>query len=39
MNYSESKKALERLSKTSLWISKDILSQAKKALETMFRES
>jgi len=39
MNYSESKKALERLSKASLWISKDILLQAKKALETMFRES
>jgi len=38
LNYSESKEALERLSQTSLWISKDIMSQAKKALKTMFGE-
>jgi predicted nucleic acid-binding protein len=39
LSYSESKEALERLSKTSLWISKDILSEAQKALKTMFRKS
>lgn len=38
LNYSESKKALDRLSKTSLWISKNILSQAQKALKTMFEK-
>ena len=38
LNYSESKKALDRLSKTSLWISKDILSQARNALKTMFEK-
>ena len=38
LNYAESKEALDRLSKTSLWISKDILSQAQKAIEIMFRK-
>ncbi len=36
LSYAESKEALDMLSKTSLWISKDILSQAQKALKTMF---
>jgi len=36
LNYEESKDALDRLSKTSLWISKDILSQAQRALKTIF---
>ena len=36
LNYIESKNALDRLSKTSLWISKDVLSQAQKALKEMF---
>lgn len=39
LSYAKSKDGLDRLSKTSLWISKDIMSQAKKALKTMFRES
>lgn len=36
LSYEESTDALDRLSKTSLWISKNILSQAQKALKTMF---
>ncbi|MCL4456332.1 MAG: hypothetical protein M1147_03720 [Nitrospirae bacterium] len=36
MNYKESKDALERLSKTSLWISENILSEAERALKNMF---
>lgn len=36
LNHIKSKKALDRLSKTSLWISKDILSEAQKALKTIF---
>ncbi len=39
LSYAESKEALDRLSKTSLWISKDILLQAQKALEIMFGKS
>jgi len=39
LSYSESKEALDRLSKTSLWISKDILSEAQKALKTMFKKN
>lgn len=39
LNYSRSKKALERLSKTSLWISEDIMSQAKIALKTIFERT
>jgi len=39
LNYIESKDALDRLSKTSLWISKDILIEAKKALKKMFEKS
>ncbi len=35
-SYTESINALDSLSKTSLWISKDILSQAQKALKTIF---
>lgn len=38
LSYEESTDALDRLSKTSLWISKNILSQAQKALKTMFEE-
>ena len=38
LNYVESKKALDRLSKTSLWISKDILFQAQEALKLMFEK-
>lgn len=36
LNYMESKEALDKLSKTSLWISKSILMQAQAALKTMF---
>lgn len=36
LSYEEAKDALDRLSKTSLWISINILSQAQKALKTMF---
>ena len=36
LSYEESTDALDRLSKTSLWISKNILSQAQKALITIF---
>jgi len=39
INYIESKEALDRLSKTSLWISRDILSEALKALKTIFEKS
>lgn len=39
LSYSESKEALDRLSRTSLWISKDILSQAQKALKTIFEKN
>lgn len=38
LNYRESKNALDKLSKTSLWISKDILLQAQEALKTMFEK-
>ena len=38
LNYLESKKSLDRLSKTSLWISKDILLQAREALKLMFEK-
>lgn len=38
LSYVESKKALDRLSKTSLWISKDILLQAQEALKLMFEK-
>lgn len=38
LNYNESKKALDSLSKTSLWISKEIMAQAQKALKTMFEK-
>ncbi|KAF0144370.1 MAG: hypothetical protein FD156_1921 [Nitrospirae bacterium] len=38
LSYAESKKALDRLSKTSLWISKDILLQAEEALKAMFEK-
>ena len=38
LSYNESNDALDRLSKTSLWISKDILSQAHMALKTMFQK-
>jgi predicted nucleic acid-binding protein len=37
LNYIESKNALDRLSKTSLWISEDILLQAHKALKVIFQ--
>ena len=37
LDYDEAKSALDKLSKTSLWISKAILSQAYKALDTMFK--
>mgnify|MGYP001571998436 FL=1 len=36
LNYAESKEALNRLSKTSLWLSKNIIEQAQKALKIMF---
>jgi len=36
LSYDEAKSALDKLSKTSLWISKAILSQAYKALDTIF---
>jgi predicted nucleic acid-binding protein len=36
LNYDESKKSLNKLSKTSLWISKEIMVQAQEALTTMF---
>lgn len=36
LTYTESQKALDRLSKTSLWISKNILIEAEHALKTMF---
>ncbi len=36
LDYIESKKALNSLSKTSLWISRDILLEAQKTLEKMF---
>lgn len=36
LNYDESRSAINRLSKTSLWISKTILSQAYKALSTIY---
>ena len=38
INYIESKEALDSLSKTSLWISRDILSEALKALKTIFEK-
>ena len=39
LDYDEAKSALDKLSKTSLWISKAILSQAYTALDTMFNNS
>jgi predicted nucleic acid-binding protein len=36
LNYIESKTALNRLSKTSLWISKSILLKAQEAIKTIF---
>lgn len=36
LNYIQSKRALERLTKTSLWISKDIISQTQEALKIIF---
>ncbi len=36
LNYDESRSALDKLSKTSLWISKAILSLAYKTLDTIF---
>lgn len=36
LNYTEAKEAIEKLERTSLWISKDILSHAQEAIETMF---
>ncbi len=36
LNYDQSRSALDRLSKTSLWISKAVLSQAYQALDTIF---
>ena len=38
LNYTEAKKSLEKLSQTSLWISKNILSEAQEALRIMFGE-
>lgn len=38
LNYTESKEALNKLSKTSLWISEAILSEAQKALKIMFEK-
>ena len=38
LNFNESKKALDSLSKTSLWISKEIMAQAQEALKTMFEK-
>ena len=38
LSYVESKKALYRLSKTSLWISKGILLQSQEALKAMFEK-
>jgi len=38
LGYGEAKSALDKLSKTSLWISKPILSQAYKALDTIFEK-
>lgn len=38
LNYIEAKVTLDNLSKTSLWISKNIMSQAKKALEQIFQK-
>jgi len=36
LNYSEAKEALHRLSKTSLWISENILLEARNAMKKMF---
>ncbi|MFH1860351.1 MAG: hypothetical protein ABH870_04990 [bacterium] len=38
LNYTEAKESLEKLSQTSLWISKNILSEAQEALRIMFGE-
>ncbi|MCC7201881.1 MAG: hypothetical protein IT393_04345 [Nitrospirae bacterium] len=38
LDYNESRSALDKLSKTSLWISRTILSQAYKALDTIFKK-
>jgi predicted nucleic acid-binding protein len=37
LDYEASVKALERLSRTSLWISQDITMEARKALDKMFK--
>jgi len=39
MQYPEAQDALDRLSKTSLWISRDILHESKITLEKLFRET
>ncbi len=36
LSYPEAKKALEKLAKSSLWISKNIMAEAQKALKIMF---
>jgi len=36
LSYSEAMEAIDRLSRTSLWISKHIISEAQKALQKMF---
>ena len=38
LNYDESRSAPDKLSKTSLWISKAILSQAYEALDIIFEK-
>jgi predicted nucleic acid-binding protein len=38
LNYDQSRSALDRLSKTSLWISKAVLSQAYQALDNIFEK-
>lgn len=38
LDFEASARALERLSKTSLWISQDIMSEARRALDKMFRK-
>ena len=38
LNYPEAEEAIEKLSKTSLWVSKDILSQAHEALKIIFEK-
>ncbi|MBI5193719.1 MAG: hypothetical protein HZA08_09805 [Nitrospirae bacterium] len=38
LGYDEAKSAINKLANTSLWISKAILSQAYKALDTIFEK-